>query len=633
VPFLGAAANFRSDEKGLPLGKDVAMGLVEELLRKDQLAAVRELTELTKMKAEALGSYADLAALGVHNLARVALHYRRENDAEAFLSVLRRILKEDKAEPSPLLSVLARLRRKNGSNGDLPLRLIVTTNYDGMMERALKSRQIAYEPVYQPITGFEGEVDLQVRLSDPTQLILYKIHGSFSEDGAADTARLIITEDDYIGFLTVATRKDDVVGVPTLIEAELIESTLLFLGYSLEDWDFRTIYKGLIERLEEDDRRTSFAIHLNPPGFWVDFWGKKGVTIVNMDVGEFATKLVEQCREHKREYGECVYDEREQVEDPLADVAPPDEQRERQQRGEHRERRERARRRRGARRKPLLLVPERQSHGVDGVAHVVLVVRCRMHQRGHRLRLDRARRIGAVDGVAGDPFGGVPEPDDDELHARPLEGTRHRAGIEWAALPVGQHNRDTLPDGVGEEPSRPDRGQRVEARGLASRLRRRRPVDAHRLTERGQVVVAIDRREDMREHAIRHRRETDRRPDEVVADAHSGCGRARVAGRVPCAHGRRRVDDDEDLPRPLARTAARRRDRRLRRGHRDEREGGGDRRRRPPRPAPARVQAKRLARAPHPALAEQPCRQWNERRDPDKRGRRREPDDLRAEHQ
>jgi hypothetical protein len=153
VPFLGAAANFRSDEKGLPLGKDVAMGLVEELLRKDQLAAVRELTELTKMKAEALGSYADLAALGVHNLARVALHYRRENDAEAFLSVLRRILKEDKAEPSPLLSVLARLRRKNGSNGDLPLRLIVTTNYDGMMERALKSRQIAYEPVYQPITS------------------------------------------------------------------------------------------------------------------------------------------------------------------------------------------------------------------------------------------------------------------------------------------------------------------------------------------------------------------------------------------------------------------------------------------------------------------------------------------------
>jgi hypothetical protein len=313
VPFLGAAANVRDDDKGLPLGKDVAMRLVEELLAEDQLVAMRELAADMNTRAEQLGGYADLAALGIHNLARVALHYRRENDAHAFLTVLRRILSEKHAEPSRLLSVLASLRRKGLGNGDLPLRLIVTTNYDGMMERALTRRRIAYEPVYQPLTGFPGEAELQDRLSDPTRLILYKIHGSLSD--GTDTARLIITEDDYIGFLTVATRKGEVVGVPTLIEAELVASTLLFLGYSLEDWDFRTIYKGLIEPLPEDDRRMSFAIHLHPPDFWVDFWGKKGVTIVDMDVGTFATKLVAACKEHARQYGESVYDEREEVEE------------------------------------------------------------------------------------------------------------------------------------------------------------------------------------------------------------------------------------------------------------------------------------------------------------------------------
>jgi len=313
VPFLGAGANFRDDDKGLPLGKTVAMGFVEELLRKDQLTAVRELTDISSTKAAELGMYADLAALEMHNLARVALHYRRENDANALWSLLRRLLDEAKAEPSLLLRTLARLRRSGGPNGALPLRLIVTTNYDGLMERALEERHVDYEPVDQPLTGFSPEIEDDPRLADNSRLMLYKIHGSFS--GAAKTKRLIVTEDDYISFLTVATRHDDtVVGVPTMIKARLINSTLLFLGYSLEDWDFRTLYKGLIEPLNEDDKPASYAIDLNPPGFWIDFWAKKGVTIVTMDVSVFAERLIDACKEHAQTHGQSVYDEREHLE-------------------------------------------------------------------------------------------------------------------------------------------------------------------------------------------------------------------------------------------------------------------------------------------------------------------------------
>src|ERR1700692_3240622 len=45
-----------------------------------------------------------------------------------------------------------------------------------------------------------------------------------------------------------------------VLEASDVFRRLLFLGYSLEDWDFRTLYRGLIEVLPEDDRRTAFAI-------------------------------------------------------------------------------------------------------------------------------------------------------------------------------------------------------------------------------------------------------------------------------------------------------------------------------------------------------------------------------------
>jgi hypothetical protein len=304
VPFLGAAANRREDDKGLPVGKDVAERLVQELMREDELAAAAELLKLTSAKAELLGSYGDLATLGIQNLARVALHFARENDPSRLLELLRVILVEEGREPSPLLATLARLRRKGG----LPLRLIVTTNYDRMMEGALGEQRIDYEPVYQPVHGFDGNASLAVG-QDEERLILYKIHGSFRDNGADDASRVIITEDDYIEFLTVATRKDEVVGVPPLIESEMVDSTLLFLGYGLEDWDFRTIYKGLIENLRPHDKRVSFAVQRNPPAFWVDFWNKKGVKIVDMDVNAFAQKLVVECAKHERKYGERVYDD------------------------------------------------------------------------------------------------------------------------------------------------------------------------------------------------------------------------------------------------------------------------------------------------------------------------------------
>ena len=85
------------------------------------------------------------------------------------------------------------------------------------------------------------------RLQQQKKLIVYKIHGSFAEPGKAneEPPPLIITEDDYIEFLTILGRgkgeegESGKIGVPQRIITELATSSLLFLGYSLEDWDFR----------------------------------------------------------------------------------------------------------------------------------------------------------------------------------------------------------------------------------------------------------------------------------------------------------------------------------------------------------------------------------------------------------
>jgi hypothetical protein len=270
VPFLGAAANISSQARGydgLPLGSDVARQLAQEL------------------------NYGDAG-----NLARVALHYQVRTDRPYLIRFLKTVLPDQTRQPSPLLSTLARL----------PFRLIVTTNYDRLLEEALQAQPTDFEPIVQPAEGFEDTSQTRARFNDLEQyegLILYKIHGSFEgsappdpEQADEELSALIITEDDYIQYLTVVGKDKERIGVPNLIKKKITPSTLLFLGYSLEDWDFRTIYKVLIEPLPKHQQRKSFAIQKDPSQDWVSFWQDKGVQICNVDLYDFAEQLDETYR-------------------------------------------------------------------------------------------------------------------------------------------------------------------------------------------------------------------------------------------------------------------------------------------------------------------------------------------------
>jgi hypothetical protein len=261
VPFLGAAVNVESEKhgySGLALGGGVA-----------------------NLLADKIGTPGELA--------RVALEYEVRTDRGFLLQFLEDALPDAGVEPSPALARLAKL----------PLKLVITTNYDRLLERALGDRE--FTCLVQPADGFADEPEIRQRLKDLEQYegtIVYKIHGTFQADDAIRERYwldldpgIIVTEDDYIEFLT--THESDAVriGVPKLIKKLVTPSTLLFLGYSLQDWDFRTIYRGLVGRLTKHDRRKSFAVQENPPKFWVDYWAPKGVTIIDMDVYEFCDEL------------------------------------------------------------------------------------------------------------------------------------------------------------------------------------------------------------------------------------------------------------------------------------------------------------------------------------------------------
>ncbi|HZT42746.1 MAG TPA: SIR2 family protein [Chthonomonadaceae bacterium] len=144
----------------------------------------------------------------------------------------------------------------------------------------------------QPINGFKSTElkEYDNLLSEHEGTIVYKIHGGFCDvEPPGGYPPVVITEEDYIQFLTVMGNPKE--NIPRLLQEKLPDSTLLFLGYGLEDWDFRTLYKSWIEQLPKNMQRKSFAIRLNPPKYWVDFWKEKKVTIYDMDLYEFAKEL------------------------------------------------------------------------------------------------------------------------------------------------------------------------------------------------------------------------------------------------------------------------------------------------------------------------------------------------------
>jgi hypothetical protein len=293
VPFLGAGVNATSDDgtyEGLPLGGQVSFQLLEKWLDLKGVDLGKLVKIVTYKAIDDSDRYVDLKRIGLENLARVSLHVEYVDDFKLLIKYLREILPDEKRDPSPLLRTLARLPEPSVQT-DPPFQLIVTTNYDCLMERAFSEAGVKVKVIVQPKKGFtpKEQRTLQDELALYRGVVLYKIHGTFIADRKKENPEIIITEEDYIEFLhSVVNSKK---GVPGLISGKLQGSTLLFLGYSLEDLDFRTLFKGMIEKLPDREKVKSFAIQRRPSPFWVDFWTAKKVIIRDLDLYTFAEEL------------------------------------------------------------------------------------------------------------------------------------------------------------------------------------------------------------------------------------------------------------------------------------------------------------------------------------------------------
>jgi len=149
----------------------------------------------------------------------------------------------------------------HGLLADLHLPIYITTNYDNFMFKALKSRE--RDPKLE-LCRWNSFVKKEVpsifdSKYSPSQAspLVYHLHGHVDVPQS-----IVLTEDDYLDSLVRSSTDQDL--LPACIRTALVGTSLLFLGYSLSDWNFRVLFRSLISSLGASLKMKSVAVQLPP---------------------------------------------------------------------------------------------------------------------------------------------------------------------------------------------------------------------------------------------------------------------------------------------------------------------------------------------------------------------------------
>lgn len=174
----------------------------------------------------------------------------------------------DNVNFSEFADVLGYPRLNNGQIDPLlvlaefPLPIYLTTSYHNFIEVAL--RRAGKEPrteICRWHKGLEGIPSVLDGSYQPNkhEPLVYHLHGF---DTYPDS--IVLTDDDYMDFLVAITqnigRESD--PIPRRIRQAMADSSLVLLGYNLQNWDFKVIFWGLIK--PRPLQQTSVSIQLAP---------------------------------------------------------------------------------------------------------------------------------------------------------------------------------------------------------------------------------------------------------------------------------------------------------------------------------------------------------------------------------
>jgi NAD-dependent SIR2 family protein deacetylase len=147
----------------------------------------------------------------------------------------------------------------------MPVRYVLTTNYDGLLERALRALR------RYPICVVTDAQIAQTGRRDGTFVV--KMHGDADHCKDLEDANdgIVVSRDDYDQFFSAKPM------MASLLEGLLLNRTFLFVGYSLRDPNFRQIHAKIAHTLREAKQPAFTLVFESLPESARKQWNKQQV--------------------------------------------------------------------------------------------------------------------------------------------------------------------------------------------------------------------------------------------------------------------------------------------------------------------------------------------------------------------
>jgi hypothetical protein len=128
-------------------------------------------------------------------------------------------------------------------------------------------------------------------------VVLYKMHGCLYSQLSKEQDSVVITDTDYVNFISRMSTGNCV--VPGHVAKLMTGKQFLFLGYSFNDWNVRSVYEMMVERRDRDKPENDardYAVTRDFTKFEQAYCKRKNIMIIKTELDSFSEGIDREAR-------------------------------------------------------------------------------------------------------------------------------------------------------------------------------------------------------------------------------------------------------------------------------------------------------------------------------------------------